>query len=182
MGLLFTLSLLPLWAAAAGLAQTPSYTDFDDLHLTADKLIRNESVLRAAGHVKVKLGPLVIQADEATANSETGRLELRGHVQATLPARADHSVFRYDSGTLVTDKPVTVYADRLSVKDGLLQASGKIVVQPVDADSPDRAQLQADEMFMYLRIADATLGGNVRTSGMPLRRRSLGLFPADIVK
>ena len=29
---------------------------------------------------------------------------------------------------------------------------------------------------MYLRIADATLRGNIRTNGMPTRRRSLGLF------
>ena len=181
MGLLFTLSLLPLWVAA-GVAQTPSPTDFDDLALTADKLIRNEGVLRGVGHVKAKLGPLVIQADEATSNSETGELQLRGHVQATLPARADHSVFRYDSGTLVTDKPIALYADRLSVKNGLLQASKNIKVRPVDAESPDVPQLQADEMFMYLRIADATLRGNVRTNGMPSRRRSLGLFPPDIIK
>ena len=45
MGLLFTLSLWPLWVAA-GVAQTPIPIDFDDLTLTADRLIRNESVLR----------------------------------------------------------------------------------------------------------------------------------------
>jgi hypothetical protein len=176
-----TFLLLPIWLAA-GIAQTLSPADFDHLDLAADKLIRNDSVIHGLGHARAKLGGLVLQGDEITAHSDTGQVELRGHVQATLPARSpDHSVFRYGSGTLVTDKPVTVQADRLSVKYELLQAWGNITVRPVDTKPVDVPKLQADEMFMYLRIGDAELRGNVRPKIAP-RPRSFPVLPPDIIK
>jgi hypothetical protein len=97
-------------------------------------------------------------------------------------------VVRYGVGVLLTDQPIGLTADRLTVKNGLLQASGNIVVVPVDPELP-KVQLRGDELYMYLNIGDATLRGNVRPSGIAdppgdprFRFPNSRVFPPDIVK
>jgi lipopolysaccharide assembly outer membrane protein LptD (OstA) len=139
------------------------------------------------GRAEVKVAGVVLHADEATLNHETGELILRGHVHVTLPAREDHTVVRYGAGVLLTDQPIGLTADRVTVKNGLLEASGNIVVVPADPELP-KVQLRGDELAMHLQIADATLRGNVRPSGIPevdsfprpFPQRYM--FPPDIVK
>ena len=89
---------------------------------------------------------------------------------------------RYGNGVLLTTQPIGLTADQVSVKNGLLEASGNLVLVPVDPDLSN-SQLRGDEMYMYLKIADATLRGNVRTSGILNRRgRGGGDFPPEIIK
>lgn len=176
MRLLLTLSLLPI-------SLVPAVGQTDHIDLAADKLTQEAAVLRGLGHARAKIGELVLHADEAILRSETGELELRGHVHATLPAREDHSVFRYGTAVLLTDQPVGLTADRLTIKNGLLQASGNIVLVPVDPELP-KVQLQGDEMSMNLKIADATVRGNPRALNLPepitVPRRFV--FPPEIIK
>jgi lipopolysaccharide assembly outer membrane protein LptD (OstA) len=152
--LLLSLFLLPVLTAASA-------------DLIADKLSRNGAVLHGIGHVRSRSGNLDFQADEGTLNTGTGEIDLRGHVHVTLPGRDDHSLFRYgDSsatgqpGAIVTDKPAELYANRISLKDNQLTASGNVVL---DAEY---ARIQADEMSMSLRNADARLTGHVRATGL----------------
>jgi hypothetical protein len=147
-----------------------------------------ELVSARPGRAQARVGCVVLHADEATLNRDTGELAMRGHVHVTLPAREDHSVVRYGTGVLLTDQPIGLAADRLTVKNGLLQASGNIVVVPTDPELP-KVQLRGDEMYMYLRIADATLRGNIRpigiTAPISLPRPLIGprtIFPPDIIK
>jgi lipopolysaccharide assembly outer membrane protein LptD (OstA) len=174
--LLPTLSLLPI-------SLVPAFGQTGHIDLAADKLIPEAAVLRGLGHARAKIGDLVLHADEATLRSETGELELRGHVHVILPAREDHSVFRYGTAVLLTDQPVGLTADRLTVKKGLLQASGNIVLVPVDPELP-KVQLQGDEISMDLKTADATLRGNPRALNLPepitVPRRFV--FPPEIIK
>jgi hypothetical protein len=152
----------------------PAFAQSDRVELLSDK----------QGHAEAKVLGLVLHADEATLNRETGELAMRGHVHASLPAREDHSVVRYGSSVLLTDQPIGLTADRLTVKDGLLQASGHIVVVPADPELPN-VQLRGDELFMYLKIADATLKGNLRPNGFPApatTRAFEHVFPPDIIK
>ena len=155
--------------------------------LTAPMFAQNdrvEIVSNRPGHAEAKVFGLVLHADEAALNRDTGELVLRGHVHATLPAREDHTVVRYGAGVLLTAQPLGLTADRLRVKNGLLEASGNIVVVPVDPDLP-KAQLRGDEIAMFLRIGDATLRGNVRTVNCPqpsVNRRTQRIFPPDIIR
>jgi hypothetical protein len=145
---------------------------------------RVELVSAKPGHAEAKAFGLILHADEATLNHDTGELCMRGHVHVTLPAREDHTVVRYGAGVLLTDQPIGLTADRLTVKNWLLQASGNIVVVPVDPELP-KVQLRGDEMYMFLRIADATLRGNVRPSGLPAETRTNlrnYIMPPDIIK
>ena len=181
MRLLLTVSLLPL-LAAAGFAQASSSSASVHCDLTAGKLSRDGKLVRAGGHVKAKAEALDLAADQATCNTETGEVELLGHVQAVLPARADHSVFRYGSATFVTDKSVSIAADRLVVKTGLLQGWGHLVIRGLDPVSQE-VELRGDKMYMFLRTADATVSGNIKVSGSykgPAARRLV--FPPDVVK
>jgi hypothetical protein len=163
--LLRSLSLLPILLVPA-LCQT------DRVDVLSDK----------PGRAEAKVSGLVLRADEATLNRETGELKMRGHVHVTLPARADHTVLRYGTGVLLTDKPIGLTADQVTVKNGLLEASGNLVLVPVDPDLP-KAQLRSDEMYMYLKIADATLRGNIRPSGVVDRHGRGGAeFPPEIIK
>ena len=147
----------------------PAFAQSDRVELVSDK----------SGHAVAKVLGLILQADEATLNRETGELAMRGHVHAVLPAREDHSVVRY--GTL-TDQPIGLTADRLTVKNSLLQAAGNIVVVPSDPELP-KVQLRGDELFMYLKIGDATLKGNVRLSGFRDPRSRTGVdMPPEIIK
>ena len=134
------------------------------------------------GHTEAKVLGLVLYADEATLNRETGELAMRGHVHVTLPAREDHTVVRYGTGVLLTDQPIGLTADRLTVKNALLQASGNIVVVPTDPELP-KVQLRADEIVMYLKIADATLKGNVKPIGIrDPRTRGSNPMPPEIIR
>jgi hypothetical protein len=147
---------------------------------------RAEIVSVRAGRTEARVGCLLFHADQATLNSETGELALRGRVHVTLPAREDHTVVRYGAGVMVTGDPIGLTADRITVKNGLLQASGNIVLLPTDTDLA-KVQLRGDEFYIYLRIGDATLKGNVRPSGFPVidtrfDRSRRPFFPPDIIK
>jgi hypothetical protein len=134
------------------------------------------------GHAEAKVSGVVLHADEATFNHNSGELVMRGHVHAMLPAREDHTVVRYGTGVLLTDQPIGLTADRLTVKNGVLQASGNIVVVPADPELP-KVQLRGDEIAMILKIGDATLKGNVQPINIrpPGSRGSLE-FPPEIIK
>ena len=150
----------------------PAFAQSDRVELVSDK----------PGHAAAKVLGLVLHADEATLNRETGELVMRGHVHAMLPAREDHSVMRYGTGVVLTDQPIGLTADRLTVKNSLLQASGNIVVVPSDPELP-KVQLRGDELFMYLKIGDATIKGNVRLSGFRDPRSRGGVdMPPEIIK
>jgi lipopolysaccharide export system protein LptA len=161
--------LISLFALTA-LAQT------EQIEMTGGKLVREGSTLRGSQHVQAKAGPYVLQADEGIFNRDTGELDLRGHVRATLPARADHNLFRYDSHTLVTDQPVTISADQVHLKNSTLQASGHIGIRTVGA------QLTADRMVMYLTSAEARLEGNIQSTVQGTGKRGHPDFPAEIIK
>jgi hypothetical protein len=161
------LFLLPMLAAAAF-----GQTDRVDL-------------VSKPGHAEAKVFGLVLRADDASLNRDTGELSMRGHVHVTLPAREDHTVVRYGAAVLLTDQSIGLTADRLTVKNGLLQASGNIVVVPVDPELP-KVQLRGDEIYMYLKIGDATLRGNVHPAGLAepfeIRRVNQRVFPPEIIK
>ncbi|HTX38355.1 MAG TPA: hypothetical protein VME43_25180 [Bryobacteraceae bacterium] len=154
------------------------------VNLVADKLVRTGALLQGRGHARVAVGGIVFQADEATLRSATGEVELLGHVQVTLPARADRSVFRFGSGApatgqpaaIVTDKAVGLSAGRMVVKDGLLQASGNIVLRAPDA------QLRSDELSMVLQTADATLRGHIQATGKAAHEGQLPEMPPEIMQ
>jgi len=153
-------------------------------NLTADRLVRNGPVLQGQGHVRATLDGLNFQADQATLHSDTGELELRGHVRVTLPARADKSVFRFGSGisesgkphAIVTGERVDVSASQMVVKDGILRAAGNIVVRAVDAE------VRGDEMLLVLRTADADVFGHILTAGRAAHEGNLPEMPPEIMK
>jgi hypothetical protein len=130
---------------------------------------------------------MMLHADQAALNRETGELLMRGHVHVALPAREDHVVVRYEDKVMLTDQPMGITADKVTVKNGLLQATGGIVIVPVDEKLP-KVLLRGDEFFMYLRIGDATLKGNIRTTGLTepgdsrSNRARQPIFPPDIIK
>jgi len=150
----------------------PAFAQSDRVELVSDK----------PGHAEAKVLGVVLHADEATLNRETGELTMRGHVHVMLPAREDHSVVRYGTGVVLTDQPIGLTADRLTVKNALLRASGNVVVVPSDPELPN-VQLRGDELFMYLKIGDATIKGNVRLSGLRDPRSRTGVdMPPEIIK
>ena len=167
MRFLRSISLLPILLA-------PAFCQSDRVDLVSDK----------PGRAEAKVAGLVLHADEATVNRETGELKMRGHVRVTLPAREDHSVVRYGKGVVLTDQPIGLTANQVTVKNSLLEASGNIVIVPVDPELPN-VQLRGDEMYMYLKIGDATLRGNVRTFNIPEPARFRSYFrdfPPEIIK
>lgn len=178
------LPICTLLLALAGLAdtQTGPVAPTDRAELTADALTRTGSLLRGVGHVHARIGALVLAADEGTLASDTGDLELRGNATVTLPARSDRNLFRYDSQVVLTDAPVPIRADRLSVSNGVLRGSGHIQVKT------DDALLQADEIEMLLGTGDGRASGNIRVNGKPLEPPSPAarafehVFPPDIIK
>jgi lipopolysaccharide assembly outer membrane protein LptD (OstA) len=176
----FVLSLLPIVLAAA---QTP--TGLGPVEVVANRLVRDGAVIQATGHVHATIGGLAFEADEATMNSQTSELELRGHVRVTLPARADRSVFRFrngpppastEPGAIVTGDPVGLSAGQMTVKDGLLKASGDVVVRATDA------QVRGDELSMVLRTGDATLSGHIVAAGKAAHQEKLPEMPIEIWK
>ena len=171
MKLLASLFLLPILLI-------PVFGQTDRVELVNDK----------PGRAEAKVAGVVLHADDATLDHETGELHMHGHVHATLPAREDHTVIRYGAGVLLTDQPIGLTADRVTVRNGLVVASGNIVVVPVDPELP-KVQLRGDELSMQLKVGDATLRGSVRSSGIAEPAsypRSLfptwHVFPPDIVK
>ena len=178
MKLLWMLSLLPVFLA-------PAFGQTDRVDLTADKLVRDQALVRGTGHARAKIGDIVLHADEAAWNSQTGELEMRGHVHIALPAREDHTAVRYQIAVLVTDQPIGLTSDQATVKNGLLEASGNIVVVPVDPDLP-KVELRGDGLSMDLKIADATLRGNVRAINIPEQPRTPRIpryiLPPEIIK
>ncbi|HUB80109.1 MAG TPA: hypothetical protein VMB03_14990 [Bryobacteraceae bacterium] len=149
----------------------PAFCQTDRADLISDK----------PGLAEAKMAGLVLRADSATLDRETGELKMRGHVRVTLPARADHTVVRYGKGVMITQQPIGLTADQVRVKDGLLEASGNLVLVPADPDLA-KVQLRSDEMSMFLRIGDATLRGNIRPSGLPERGRGSVEFPPEVIK
>jgi hypothetical protein len=153
----------------------PAFAQTDRVDLVSDK----------PGHAEARVFGLVLRAEEAKLNPETGELVMRGHVHAILPAREDHTVVRYGAGVLLTQQPIGLAADRVTVKSGVLQASGNIVLLPMDEELP-RVQLRGDELSMFLKIGDATLRGNLRPTGLPVQSPTRGpfthIFPPDIIK
>jgi hypothetical protein len=162
--LLRSLFLLPILLV-------PAFCQTDHVDLISDK----------PGRAEAKVSGLVLRADEATLNRETGELRMRGHVHVTLPAREDHTVLRYDKRVLLTKQPIGLTANQVAVKNGLLEASGNLVLVPVAPDLT-KVELRGDEMYMYLKIADATLRGNVRSSGISEGHRGSVEFPPEIIK
>jgi hypothetical protein len=161
------MKLLPLLLSIAPLlAQT------DRIELISDK----------PGRAEARVSGLLVHADQATLNRETDELRMRGHVNILLPARADHTVVRYGSGVIVTDQPIGITADSITVKNGQLEATGNIVLLPMDEEL-NHAQLHGDGLSMVLKIGDATLRGSVRLTGLSHSRRGSGPeFPPDIIK
>lgn len=138
----------------------------------AKHLVHEGSILKGTGGVETRVGLFVLQADEGTVNQQTGEIDLRGHAHMILPARADHTLFRYDSTALITDKAADVFADHLHVKNMILQGSGHIQILTSEK------RLQAGEIEMHLSTADARLRG-VEPSGS---HRGLRDFPPDVIK
>ena len=181
MGLL-SLLMLP-FAATLAIGQTAP-ADATRANLSADRLTRNGALVQGRGHVRARAGGLVFQADEATLRSDTGELELRENVLVTLPARADKSVFRFGSGisesrkphAIVTGDPVALSASQMVLKDGVLHATGNIVVRAADPE------VHGDEMSMALRTADATVTGRILTAGRAGHEGNVPEMPPEIVK
>ncbi|HEX3747101.1 MAG TPA: hypothetical protein VHW09_24360 [Bryobacteraceae bacterium] len=142
---------------------------------------RVDLISNRPGRAEAKVAGITLRADEATLNRETGELKMRGHVHVILPAREDHTVVRYGKGVLLTKQAIGLSADQVTVKSGLLEASGNLVLVPVDPDLT-KVQLRSDGMYMYLKIGDATLRGNIRPSGITERHGRGVDFPPDIIK
>jgi len=179
--LLLPVCLLSILSAAAA-AQTDSSSILDGCQLNAVKVTHDGKLLRGSGQVHAKGGGLSVSGDEATCNTDTGELDVRGHAQVTLPARSDFSVFRYKTSVFLTNRSVDISADRVDVKDGLFKASGDVQIHGRDAHST-LVQLRADEMYMFMKIADATVSGNVRASGISNgNTRGFGGFPPEVIR
>jgi hypothetical protein len=149
----------------------PAFRQTDRVDLVSDK----------PGRAEAKVSGLVLRADAVSLNRETGELKLRGHVHVILPAREDHTVVRYGNGVLLTKQSIGLTADQVTVKNGLLEASGNLVLVPADAEL-GKVQLQSDEMYMYLKIGDATMQGNIRPSGVSGGHHGSLEFPPEIIK
>jgi lipopolysaccharide assembly outer membrane protein LptD (OstA) len=168
-GLLLTI------VVSAGLlpAQTSPVAALIGASMTAKRLTHDGSILRGTGGVEVRIGQFVLHSDEGALNAETEEIDLRGHARIVLPARTDHTLFRHDSTALITDKAVDLLADRLHVKNMILQGTGHVQIFGAD----DR--LRADEVEIYLNTGDGRVRGNVQSTGP---HRGVSDFPPDIIK
>lgn len=143
---------------------------------------RIELLSSQPGHAQAKVSGILLHSDQAALDRENNELQMRGHVHVLLPARADHTVIRYNGRVIVTADPIGLTADRVTVKNGQLAAAGNIAILPMDEDL-SKMQLHGDELSMILKIGDATLRGNVGTTGfLPARHGPGGDFPPDIIK
>jgi len=152
--------------------------------MKAVRITRDAKALHGRGQVRVAIGPLVIESDEATLDTETDSIVTRGHARATLPARSDRHLFRCGARAVVTEEPVLLMADRIDVKDGLLRARGHVEVKTASD------VVRADEMDLFLNLGDGEARGNVRLNGERLDsevpRKSFGRerrpFPPEIIR
>jgi hypothetical protein len=163
-----------LTMAAAAYAQTGPAAGSETPVIHAKRLIHEGALVRGTGAVEIRLGQLVLRGDEGSVNTATGEVDIRGRAEIVLPARTDHTLFRYERGALVTDKVVELYGDHLHVKNMRLEGSGHIRVR-----TPDDGLL-ADGVEMFLTSADGRVRGNVipsRTGGT-----GGGEFPPEIIK
>lgn len=154
-------------------AQTGALPTGNHAGMTAKHLTHEGSILRGTGGVEGRVGQFVFRSDEGTLNSDTGEIDLRGHAHLIMPARTDHILFRHDSTALITDKSVDLFADRLHVKNMILQGAGHIQILCADD------QLRADEVEMYLNSGDGRVRGNIQSTGP---HRGVTDFPPDIIK
>ena len=175
------ISLLPM-AAAVAAGQANPYVDAP-VRMTAAKLTRDGVVIRGRGHVRTKIGPLLLESDDAAARTETGAVEARGHARITLPERSDRNLIRCGAQAVVADEAVVLSADRMDVKHGLLLGRGHVEVRT------GATVLQADEIDVYLNIGDAEARGNVRLNGEVPRapgprgfRDRRMAFPPEIIR
>jgi lipopolysaccharide export system protein LptA len=151
--------LVPLLAlAGVAHAQTSPATGSERPEINAQHLTHAGPLVRGTGGVEIRIGRLVLHGDQGSVNTETGEVDVRGRAEIVLPARVDHTLFRYDHGALVTDKTVYLSADHLHVKHMMLEGSGNIRVRTAD-DS-----LTADGVEMFLTSADGRVSGNVLTA------------------
>lgn len=163
------LSVLILLSAFSAVAfgQTAAIEPKHVVHLNADKVAPNGSVLEGHGHARANMDGLVFHSDDAIWHINTGELELRGHVEVTLVARPNHGTFHFQTGDPATDKAGVVFADkvlRLSAnhmtdKDGRLEASGTVAVRAPGTE------LHSDGMSMVLSTGEASMSGHVVATG-----------------
>jgi hypothetical protein len=169
-----------LLVGAAALAQNPA--NDAPVHLSAVHLSKSGDTVRGSGGVQAEIGALLLEGDEGTLHTSTEEVEVRGHARIILPERADRTVLRYGVGALITAQAISLSADRISIKYGLLRGRGH-----VDART-DHGRIQCEEIDLFLRIGDADVRGNIRLNGDipgPPLRTLPGLrfrFPPDIVK
>jgi hypothetical protein len=154
----------------------------DSSEIKADTLAPDGGVLRGTGHVEIRFGALLLTGDSGWLNRENDDLEVSGHARVTLPARHDHILIRCPGAAWISNGPVAVTADRLSVRAGLL-LRGRGSVQAVGPNG----RVEGDELDLFLKIADGDLRGNVRVNGeipAPPDRRFFRpfRFPPDIIK
>jgi lipopolysaccharide assembly outer membrane protein LptD (OstA) len=172
--------LAAMFSCAAAAQPGPFAGAAIDFH--ADRVKRNGNMVTGSGHVRASIGPLLVESDQGTLNRETGALEARGHVRTTLPARSDRNLIRCGPRAIVTEEAVALSAERITVKDGLLRARGKVEV------TTSEGVLRADEIDVYLNLGDAEARGNVRLNGTPTelpRPRGLlerQVFPPEIIR
>jgi lipopolysaccharide assembly outer membrane protein LptD (OstA) len=168
--LLISAILLSIPAQAQTAKAPPQHVEF-----VAARLTRAGTTLRGAGAVQAKAAGLILNSDEGTYNTETGEVDLRGHVRVTLPARTDHHLFRYDKESIVTEQSVDLSADRIDIKNHRLLGSGHVLVRLTGA------QLRGDELELYLSTGDAQLRGNVQAVRQG-KRGGRPEFPPEIIK
>lgn len=129
--------------------------------LTAGKLTRDGPLLRASGHVQVKIAGLVLEADEGVQNQDKQTIELHGHALVKLPAGPPAWVLRCGPGrTIVATDPMTISADELAIAGGILRARGHIHTRK------DLTVWTADEADFYLNAGDAEVRGNLLVNGV----------------
>jgi lipopolysaccharide export system protein LptA len=159
------LLLAPLLAAQTGPADFPA-----------------ELTHARRGRLQAKAGPVQLEADAGTLDPQTGHLDLRGHVRVTLPARSDRNLIRYGGRAVVTEQAFLVSADAVTVRNGLLRGRGHVTVRT------DAAALQADEIFVYLRLGDGEVRGNIRVNGTRIElldsapRRRPPVMPPEVIR
>jgi hypothetical protein len=178
------LSLL-LWVAfcpVIGLAQQNRSADYGNAAITAARLTHDGSIVRAAGHVQVEIAGVVLEAGEGVLDRSRQTFELKGRVLLHLPAEPPFWTIRYGRGrAVVATEPITVTADGMSAKGGILRARGHVQIRK------DLIVYQADSAEFYWSAAEGELEGNILVNGTvpapnSFRRDPRGNFPPEIVR
>ena len=142
----------------------------------------NPILVREAGRVHVAIAGLSLEADAGVQNPKnTQVIELHGHILIRLPEGPPFWVLRCGPGqVIVANDPVTIAADELSLKGGMLHVRGHIQIKR------DFTVLQAEEADFYLKAGEAEVRGNILVNGSspgpssPSRRMG-DRFPPDVV-